>query len=1035
VLPTSAGKSLCFQTAAICLEGITIVVTPIVSLIRDQVTQFNKRQFSNDRYSLNPEHMYKAIYPGMNNLSNKSMFEEIIHPEIPGTKYKLLYISPESLQNPRFIRSLQSYLSRGLIQISHIAIDEVHCMSQWGYEFRESYLSIPQFIDTLSSLQNSRPIISAFTATATNHDILLIKNLLGLDSSTKSANKKFRSFFFLNKRENLNLNIINIKNASTGSAIFTRKMNELQKLLEKHPNRRTVIYCTTTVQTRMVYQSLLDYQRNQNGERRSINMYTGKAQSELRTMFDHSFQAHSTGIMVATKAYGMGINIDDIELVIHFDMPLSIDDYYQEVGRGARDKNRTADCYLLYASGSFSNVALGTLHYNMCWITDNLHNRLYANNEMSHSLHPIISNFSESIKDSSAYWKFYRLVMMWYLCEKVGLSANKDDFSLSNFVINYFSETSPNQKCIKSFYTMLRRSAKHVSKDDEKDIKNSNDKEAIELATSVKDRLEEYASWEDDQANSGLTDILKLLSQPHYLNINNTKLANQLRWHSDSDDNCLGTYHETEMTEYHNYSRSQKDSTLYSTDITDSCALIHIRGNMSDSEEAEYVNHSWNNRSKNRKADLLITVKESCYTDHVYKRDSADTSWLLTDETDPSSKKYAYPAKSIQSLFPKYSYTDWYRIKENDSTDYEKEWKEKHRKYDSRFVYTRPRKEHSFGWKLEGSEPLNYFDMCVADAVYTLELHGDHYIRVQNIWQLLTGDDSATFSRKNARSKLLIEQSIEKMRTMHITIDSDECSVSQAFMPLTACPGKDHVYSYDCIPPLYAYAEALGGQFIRVPRMLFNVKNNKYFETQQKSSVDWVIFSHYLLHRLAIAKHSSRGNFIRFSTLAEVLDFNLRPSSSVLSNASIQTTAISKRKNSDKANFFKLICIMLSHYRQRGYIPTYYVYFSQFRMSFNEELELDPIKEILYCKASFSSKEKGTSPNPSLKWCPDIYLTLEKEFMRKKTGANLILALKHKQSECSSPNEFRGKAREIFDTATIDAINQLSLTNATGICL
>ena len=297
IMPTGAGKSLCYQVPALCMDGITVVVSPLISLMMDQVK------------SLNQAGVHAAYI-------NSSLTENQIAKALQNARmgqYKIIYVAPERLETERFLNFALN------VNISMVTVDEAHCISQWGQDFRPSYLKILQFIDRLPK----RPVVSAFTATATT---IVKKDILEI---MKLQNPEVLVTGF--DRENLFFDVRNGKNRD----------EKLWQYLQNHLDESGIIYCATRKNVEKVYEYL---------EHRGlpVTRYHAGLSAEERKANQEDFIYDRKPIVVATNAFGMGIDKSNVRSVVHYNMPQSMENYYQEAGRAGRD-GMAAECVIFYS--------------------------------------------------------------------------------------------------------------------------------------------------------------------------------------------------------------------------------------------------------------------------------------------------------------------------------------------------------------------------------------------------------------------------------------------------------------------------------------------------------------------------------------------------------------------------------------------------------------------------------------------------------------------------------------------------------------
>ncbi|MBQ7265431.1 MAG: DNA helicase RecQ [Firmicutes bacterium] len=299
VMPTGGGKSLCYQLPALMLEGITIVISPLISLMKDQVKSLNDMGI-------------KAAYIN-SSLTEKQVSK--VYERIYSGEYKIIYVAPERLEGGR-MREICDF-----VDISQVAVDEAHCISQWGQDFRPSYKNISSFLSSIPK----RPVVSAFTATATQRvrdDIALNLELEDPFVTIKGFDRE-NLYFYVDRR--------------------TNKMANLMGYLEEFKDECGIIYTATRKNAESVFEKLKE-------KGFDVTIYHAGLTASQRDKNQEDFIYERAKICVATNAFGMGIDKSNLRFVIHYNMPQSIENYYQEAGRAGRDGD-ASKCILLYSPG------------------------------------------------------------------------------------------------------------------------------------------------------------------------------------------------------------------------------------------------------------------------------------------------------------------------------------------------------------------------------------------------------------------------------------------------------------------------------------------------------------------------------------------------------------------------------------------------------------------------------------------------------------------------------------------------------------
>ena len=375
VMPTGAGKSICYQVPALMLPGITFVVSPLLSLMEDQTRALLAA-------GARPSYLNSSLTPAQQNTVLKRAREG---------RYQLMYVAPERLLEPRFLAFAQEAAAEGGIGVPLVAIDEAHCVSQWGQDFRPAYLQIREFIDSLPR----RPIVAAFTATATERVRADIQQMLGLQNPATVVTGFDRKNLYFGCEE-------------MGDKAKTAWVRDY---VIAHSSESGIVYCSTRKAVDALAGELAEA-LGPSGIR--VGRYHAGMGNDARRQSQRAFIDDDIQVMVATNAFGMGIDKPNVRFVIHYNMPKDVESYYQEAGRAGRD-GQPARCTLLYSGTDVRTI------------------RFFIEKEMEAD-----NGLPADVKAEAARKAEERLKYMTFY------STTQD--CLRGFLLHYFGEAAP-KKC------------------------------------------------------------------------------------------------------------------------------------------------------------------------------------------------------------------------------------------------------------------------------------------------------------------------------------------------------------------------------------------------------------------------------------------------------------------------------------------------------------------------------------------------------------------------------------------------------------
>lgn len=769
VLPTGSGKSACYQGPAMFVPGITLIVSPLIALIEDQIDNFNKRKIKINGKAI------KAISPRTGAKSQKDFFDKIStsHNSNSGDiLYKLAYVSPERLSNPKFQRELSEREEKEKLKISLLVIDEAHCLSQSSLDFRESYLFIYDFIHK----RPFRPTVCAFTATASSFDKMVIERVLGF-----TDRKNYNYYEVIRLRSDLIIHPCHerILDNDQDTDIHTDvRFESLIELLKDPDNqyKRTVIFCTTVAQVDWLYENLCNIEDIKKYRIHRYHASMTRPQRK-RSLERFSSKKYVGQIMIATKAMGLGIDINNISLIIHYDIPRTLEDYYQEIGRGARGNDQIkASCYLLYESGAGKIPSNGSVRKTEKWI-----------------------------RRTSTLNNLQCMTIASRLSIDSQLLINRMNIKRFNEIKNYIT------KEILPLSSTSTEPHKYITK-------------------KLKSRISKSVMQETGLFLANLESVLKDVYEFHF---GNSSLINMLRWHPN--DYELNVEKLFKYAEWHRKNPKNKSyHTIIKTDIAYNSVFVVIKG-LKDDYMMDYVdvlqklNEAWHDHGLSpQSAEYLYLIADSLKLTILDLFIYDDGEWKF-DENDPLRIALTSYKTDVKGLLPESRYPEWHvfihrsKPRVNESCV-------------GPFAFIRGSRKLSVRFKLVGDRKPDYFDLCVSDAIYTLYQKGITHIYTKKIWEVLSGDPNVKFSRADSKIKCAIENSVRLLSDLKVCISDTAHNVTIENKPFMSVHRISKMgFILENTPPLYSYSELLNGEFIRVPVSLLSLHLHQHLRLNQPS--------------------------------------------------------------------------------------------------------------------------------------------------------------------------------------------------------
>lgn len=935
ILPTAGGKTMCFQTPALCAPGITIVISPLKALYMEQTSKFNKKYCDDlvtnkklyDEYrktgigkDLN-EALPRAIYPGLDEqcygknlfklLSSENRFIDRNNEPIT-VDYKILYLTPERLSHGKFYRMLINAVKYDGLFINSLVIDEAHLLSQWSFDFRETYLNIIEFLNVHEKITGRRLPVSCFTATATTADVMRMKTLLKMKRPKEFICRE------LNEKISVSIECIDKKVTKENQEISEGFDSKLKSILFGEDNEgfnKCIVFCNNKRKVEKLEKNINKW--GENTGTKCVMYHAGMSPKDRQDNQDRFSRPNddvtSAQIMVCTVAFGIGTEVGDVDLVVHLGLTSTIEEYIQEMGRcGRKGEGRAILIYKrdgVSIPGSSLNVARTALKWELNLPPRSPINRLNDDNKDLLKLLKVyrasrckeLIEYCISLGDKEDVCsEMYSIVRKYF----------EEDISDANFgsvcagyLDDYVQATSDNYKellsAIEASLSVLGKSdrdkRKKLEKRKEKVTRYIEECKSAQLKS--KDTIGKFYSSDSKARVEGFYDDLgKIIEVPKVFKVNNTSVANKLR----TEEIKLGIeveYEETESKvktvkyiETKSKDKIVEDKRIKNINIFKPTAFTTIT-NEGEEYPIEYINEEYGDKTD---TDYLYVIKKEAKIDkyivkYIFYRE--DNRWVLLKEDEELSGDNEIVAQhlgctldgvrlpngvpviaAISSILDSNLGSPWEVKKPIVSVDGQRTNKIEFELFVNKEECTEEKFIKHYHLEEQGNRVLNYLDMMILDCIYTLYYYGETKIYLQRIWEIMNGREGVKLSSHTEKktTKERIENSIEKMGRLNIRISDS------AFEP-NGCEGKmldykkvNNAYVIQNEPVLFQYAEKANGRIMSLNLLDFDAR--LYFDVKSRvSSISHASLIHFVLHRIGKMHSSKRMGTINYDNMLQIL--------------------------------------------------------------------------------------------------------------------------------------------------------------------